>query len=102
MLVPKRICLIVQIVRIHEANVKTVFFLLYPGVGQTNGNTTDTVHISLLIWRWTTFCLQYSSSPSWNGLVRVLKFLTEFYTILLEEHLEVALEMSEVGIRSSL
>jgi hypothetical protein len=33
--------------------------------------------------------------------VQVLKSLVEFYTILLEEHLQVALEM-EVGICSSL
>jgi hypothetical protein len=32
-------------------------------VGQNNGNTTDTVHISLLIWCWTTFCRQYSCNP---------------------------------------
>jgi hypothetical protein len=31
-------------------------------VGQNNGNTTGTVHISLLIWRRTTFWLQYSHS----------------------------------------
>jgi hypothetical protein len=41
------------------------------GVGQNNGNTADTVHISLLICCWTTFWLQYSRSPSWNGLVQV-------------------------------
>jgi hypothetical protein len=29
--------------------------VIHTGVGQNNGNTTDTVHISLLIWRWTTF-----------------------------------------------
>jgi hypothetical protein len=39
------------------------------GAEQSNGNAADTVHISLLIWRWTTFCLQYSRIPSWNGLV---------------------------------
>jgi hypothetical protein len=30
------------------------------GVEQTNGNSTGTVHISLLIWCWTAFCLLYS------------------------------------------
>jgi hypothetical protein len=28
--------------------------------------------------------------------------LTEFYTILLEEHLQIALDLLEVGIRSSI
>jgi hypothetical protein len=74
----------------------------HTGVEQNNGNTTDAVHISLLIWSWTTFCLQYTRKPSWNGLIQVLKSLAEFYTILLEEHLQVALEMLEVGICSSL
>jgi hypothetical protein len=68
-------------------------------VGQNNGNTADTVHISLLIWRLTTFCLQYIPNPSWNGLLQ--QFLEGFYTIL-EEHLQAALEMLEVGICSSL
>jgi hypothetical protein len=27
------------------------------GVGQNNGNATETIHISTLIWCWTTFCL---------------------------------------------
>jgi hypothetical protein len=45
------------------------------GAGQNNGNTTETVRISLLIWCWTTFCLQYSRSSSWNGLVQVLNSL---------------------------
>jgi hypothetical protein len=40
-------------------------------VEQNNGNTTDTIHISLVIWCWATFCLQYSRSP-WNVLVQVL------------------------------
>jgi hypothetical protein len=44
-------------------------------VGQNNGNTSDTVRISLLIWCWATFCLQYSRSPSWNGLVQVMNSL---------------------------
>jgi hypothetical protein len=41
------------------------------GVGQNNRNTTDTIHISLLICSWTTFCLQYSCSPSCNVLLQV-------------------------------
>jgi hypothetical protein len=32
----------------------------------------DTIQISLVIWCWATFYLQYSHSPSWNGLVQVL------------------------------
>jgi hypothetical protein len=68
---------------------------------KNNGKTTDTVHIPLLIWCCTTFCLQYSHNPSPNELVQVLNSL-RFYTILLEEHLQIALEMLEVGICSSL
>jgi hypothetical protein len=34
------------------------------GVGQNNVNTIDTIHISLLLWCWTAFCLQYSRNPS--------------------------------------
>jgi hypothetical protein len=52
-----------------------------------------TVHIYLLMWCWTTFCLQYGRSP-WNGLgISFEESIAEFYTILLEEHLQVALEM---------
>jgi hypothetical protein len=47
----------------------------YIGVGQINGNTTDTLHISLLMWYWFTFCPQYSCSPSWNQLIQVLNNL---------------------------
>jgi hypothetical protein len=55
----------------------TVLVLLVgdTGVGQKNGNTTNTVHITLLIWCWTNFCLQYCINPSWNGLIQVLKSL---------------------------
>jgi hypothetical protein len=31
--------------------------------------------ISLAIWCWATFCLQYSRNPSWTGLVQVLNSL---------------------------
>jgi hypothetical protein len=47
----------------------------YTGVGQNNGNIIDTLHVSLLIWYWDIFCLQYSRNPSWNGLVQVLNSL---------------------------
>jgi hypothetical protein len=67
-------------------------------VGQNNGKTTNTVYISLLI-----FCLQYNRIPSLNGLSTSFEqSLAELYTILLEEHVQVALEMLEVGICSSL
>jgi hypothetical protein len=47
--------------------------------------------------------LQQSCRISWNGLVQVFEqSLMEFYIILIEEHLEVASEMLEVGICSSL
>jgi hypothetical protein len=73
------------------------------GVGQNNGKTTDIVHISLLIWCWTTFCFQYSFNTAWNVFVlRSFKqSLAEFYTILLQEGPKVALEMLEVGTCSS-
>jgi hypothetical protein len=44
-------------------------------VGQNNGKTTDTIHISSLLWRWTIFCLQYGNNPFRNGLVKVLNSL---------------------------
>jgi hypothetical protein len=72
----------------------------HTGVGQNNGNITDAVHVSSLILCWTTICLQYSHSPSWNGLIQVLNM--EFYIILLEEHLQVTLEMLAFGICFSL
>jgi hypothetical protein len=86
-------------------NSRTIYEWLnggYTGTGENKGNTTDTVHISLLIWCWTTFCLQYNRSPSWNGLIQVLNSVAKIYTILSEEHFQVALEMLEVGICSSL
>jgi hypothetical protein len=39
------------------------------------GETTDTVYNSLLIWCRNIFCLQYSRNPSSNGLVQVLNSL---------------------------
>jgi hypothetical protein len=57
-----------------ERHISEIYVLWHTGIGQNNGNTTDTVHISLLIWCWTTFCLQHSHNP-WNGLVRVLNSL---------------------------
>jgi hypothetical protein len=51
------------------------------GVGQNNGNTTGTIHISLLILCRTTFCLQYSHSPFLNGLVQVLISLYQNFMV---------------------
>jgi hypothetical protein len=39
----------------------------YTGLRQNNGNTTYTVHISLLVWCWTTFCLQHTCNNSSYG-----------------------------------
>jgi hypothetical protein len=70
----------------------------YIGVGQNNGDTTDTVHISLLIWCWTTFSTSTATSFSEWTLTSFEQTVMEFYTILLEEYLQVALEILEVGI----
>jgi hypothetical protein len=59
------------------SNDDTVLVLLVEdtGIGQNNGNTTDTVHISSIIWCLTNFCLQYYRNPSWNGLVPIFDSL---------------------------
>jgi hypothetical protein len=44
------------------------------------------------------FCLQYSNSSSWNGLVQVVDSLAELHSVLPEEIIQVVLEMLEVGI----
>jgi hypothetical protein len=80
-----------------------VYYLheIHTGIGQNNGNTTDAVHISLLIWCWTTVCLQFSHNPR-NGLIQVLNTLWQnFIPFFVKEHLQGALEMLEVGICSS-
>jgi hypothetical protein len=51
-----------------------IYTHIYTGVGQNNWSTTDTIHISLLIWCSTTFCLQYSCNP-WSGLFTTLNSL---------------------------
>jgi hypothetical protein len=57
------------------------YLILHPshkqdtGVGKNSGYTTATIHISLSTWCWTTFCIQYSRNPSWNGLLQVLNSL---------------------------
>jgi hypothetical protein len=56
-------------------------------VKQNNGNTTDTVHISLLIWCWTTFCLQCSWNPSWNVLVQVLNSLQRNFILFFSKNM---------------
>jgi hypothetical protein len=47
----------------------------YTGFGKNNGTITDTVHMSLLIWCWTTLYLQYSHNSSWNALIQVVNSL---------------------------
>jgi hypothetical protein len=73
----------------------------YTKGGQNTGNTTDTVHISLLISCWITFCLQYSLRPSWNGLVQVLNSLYRKFTSFLSKGHQVALGLLDVTIFSS-
>jgi hypothetical protein len=64
------------------------------GVEGNNGNSTDTVHISLPP-------IQLQSYLEWIR-TSIEESLAEFYTILLEERLHVSLEILEVGICSSL
>jgi hypothetical protein len=56
---------------LHSSDPKSSYDK-YTKVRQNKGNT---VHISLLIWCWTIFCLQYSPSPSWTELLQVLNSL---------------------------
>jgi hypothetical protein len=74
----------------------------YTGVGKNNGNTTDTVHISLLIWCWTTFAFNTVAILLGIDSQNFGQFLAEFYTKLLAGHLQFTSEMLEVGIYSSL
>jgi hypothetical protein len=62
----------------------------------------DTVYISLLIRCWPTFLpsTQQQSFLEWTR-IRFKQTVEEFYIILLEEHLQVALETLEVVIFSS-
>jgi hypothetical protein len=39
-----------------------IYYQCYAGVGQNNGNTKDAVHISLLIWCWTTFAFNRATA----------------------------------------
>jgi hypothetical protein len=68
-------------------------------VGQNNGNNTDILHISLVLHH-PLASVQLQSFLEWTHNFE--QSLREFYTILLEEHVQVALEMMEVGICSSL
>jgi hypothetical protein len=72
-------------------------------LGQNNGNTTDTAHISFLIWCGTNF-FTFNTASILLGMdsYNFEQSLPEFYTNLLEEHPQVVLEMLEVGICSSL
>jgi hypothetical protein len=68
--------------------------------GLTNhGNTTDTVCIHTVLGH-----LLPSIQPQFSEWTSTSfeQSIAEFYTILLEEHLKVALAMLEVGICSSL
>lgn len=69
---------------IHPHSLGCHIWQLYihiQGFNKNNGNTTDTINISLLMWRWTTFCLQYSCNPSWNGLIQLLNFSSCFIDV---------------------
>jgi hypothetical protein len=68
---------------IKSSRPNTYYSCSYREVGQNNGNTTDTAHVCLLIWCWTTFCLQYSRNLSWNGLVPVFNSLQRSFIPLL-------------------
>jgi hypothetical protein len=55
------------------SNVVTIrTFCTHASVGQNSENTTHTIHFSVLVWRWTIFCLPYTHNPSWNRLTQVL------------------------------
>jgi hypothetical protein len=74
---------------------------IYIWVEQNNGNITDNVHISLLLWCWTDHLLpsvQPLSFLEWT-CTSFEQSVVEFYT-LLEEHVQVA-EMLEVEICSN-
>jgi hypothetical protein len=75
----------------------------HTGVEQNNGNTTDTV-THLFINTVSDHLLPSIQPQSFLELTHTSseQSLMEFYTILLEEHLQVALETLEVGICSSL
>jgi hypothetical protein len=81
-------------------DVRDIGTLVYTLAEQTSGNITDTVHISLLIFYWTIFA--FSTAVALFGLdsYKLWTISEEFYTILLEKRLQVALEMLEVGMCS--
>jgi hypothetical protein len=72
-------------------------------VGQNNGNTTDTcVHFFInMVLGHLLLSTELQSFLEWTH-TSFEQTLAEFYTILLEEHIQVALEVLEVGICSSL
>jgi hypothetical protein len=53
----------------RPARRQSLYCLRYPG------SSTDALHISSLIWCWTTLFLKYSRCPAWNGLPQVLNSL---------------------------
>jgi hypothetical protein len=73
-------------------------------IEQHSGNATDTVHISLLTWSCTNFCLMppiQLQSFEWARTSSVQP-VAEFQAILFEEHFQVASEVLEAGICFSL
>jgi hypothetical protein len=74
----------------------------YTGVEQNNGNTTDTPHFFInMVLIHLLRSVQPQAFLEWTG-TSFEKTLAVFYTILLKEHLQVALGMVEVGNCSSL
>jgi hypothetical protein len=72
------------------------------GVGQNNGNTTDTIYFFMnTVSDHLLLSMMPQTFLKWT-CTSFEKPLAEFYTILLEEHLQVALEMLQMGICSSL
>jgi hypothetical protein len=73
----------------------------YTGVGQNNRNTTDSVNFFQYSVGPPLPSIQLQSSLQWTH-TSFEQSLVEFYTILLKEHLQVALDILDVGICSTL
>jgi hypothetical protein len=87
---------------LHQFVKQSLNGLVHKKVAQNNGNITDTLNFfinmvldHLLRSIQTPFFLEWTQTS-------FVQSLAEFYTILLEDHLQVALEMLEVGIYSML
>jgi hypothetical protein len=70
-----------------------VYYLheVHTGIGQNNGNTTDTVHISLLIWCWTTILLEGTFSSCFRDVGGGTKSCSDLVIVLVREDAEVHL-----------